>query len=225
MSGETRPKRVWSATGRQLRNPTGLAGWILARLMAHVNWQPNIHAMDALAVRPTDTVVELGFGPGRSLVHLAKKAKRGKVYGFDHSPDMVHQAKRRYQRLLKKGRLHIQVGTFSSLPLEANTVDKVLLVNVIYFFDTAGRDISETYRVLKPGGRVVIYVTHRKTMANWPFCEPETHRTFDSLDVTKLLVQGGFMVGDIRIKPVRLSLGIEGLIITASKNGEQSRPE
>ena len=41
---------------------------------------------------------------------------------------------------------------------------KVLLVNVVYFFDSDGRDISEVYRVLRSGGRLVIYVTSRDTM-------------------------------------------------------------
>jgi SAM-dependent methyltransferase len=49
---------------------------------------------------------------------------------------------------------------------------KVLLVNVVYFFDSDGRDISEVYRVLRSGGRLVIYVTSRDTMQKWPFAGP-----------------------------------------------------
>jgi hypothetical protein len=33
--------------------------------------------------------------------------------------------------------------------------------------------------VLRSGGRLVIYVTSRKTMEKWPFAGPGTHRTFD----------------------------------------------
>lgn len=217
MSDAARSNRVWAATGRQLRHPSGLTGWVLAKLMARVNWQPNVLAIDALFVRPTDSVVELGFGPGRSLARLANKASKGTVFGFDHAPDMVRLARRKYGSLVASGRLKVDQNAFSSLPFATNAVDRVLLVNVIYFFDAAGRDIAETYRILKPGGRVSIYVTDKRTMEKWPFCEPETHRTFDALDVAKLLIKGGFRSSDVAIQAVNLPFGIKGLVVTAEK--------
>jgi ubiquinone/menaquinone biosynthesis C-methylase UbiE len=185
--------------------------------MARINWTPNVVAIEALSVQPTDCVVELGFGPGRSLVPLVAKASQGTVFGFDHSVDMVRLARRKYARLVDAGRLHIDRREFSDLQLATGSIDRVLLVNVIYFFDAAGKDIVETYRILKPGGQVVIYVTDKKTMAKWPFCEPDTHRMFDAPDATRMLVQGGFLLPDITVQPIRLPFGIEGLVVTASK--------
>jgi SAM-dependent methyltransferase len=217
MTEPARTNRVWSATGRQLRNPSGFAGWCLAKLMARINWTPNVAAIEALSVQPTDSVVELGFGPGRSLLSLAAKASQGTVFGFDHSVDMVRLARRKYARLVDTGRLHIDRREFSDLLFATGSIDRVLLVNVIYFFDAAGKDIAETYRILKPGGRIVIYITDKKTMARWPFCEPDTHRMFDATDATRMLVQGGFLLPDIAVQPIRLPFGIEGLVVAASK--------
>jgi SAM-dependent methyltransferase len=96
--------------------------------------------------------------------------------------------------------------------------DKVLLVNVIYFFDSDGRDVSEVYRVLRSGGRAVIYVTSRETMQKWPFAGPETHQIYDRNELLDLLVDGGFRLSDIRIKTLTLPFGICGLLATAEKS-------
>jgi SAM-dependent methyltransferase len=96
--------------------------------------------------------------------------------------------------------------------------DKVLLVNVVYFFDSGGQDISEVYRVLRSGGRLVIYVTSRDTMQKWPFAGPDTHRTFDARDLTKLLEKAGFRPSDIKITSAELALGVKGLIAVAEKS-------
>ena len=226
MSDASRSHGLWATTGRQLRHPSGFTGWVFAKLMARLNWQPNVLTINALSVHPADSVVELGFGPGRSLAWLAKRASKGTVFGFDHAPDMVRLVRRKYRRLVASGRLRIEQKAFSSLPFATNAIDRVLLVNVIYFFDAAGKDIAETYRILKPGGRVAIYVTDRRTMEKWPFCEPDTHRTFDALDVRRLLVQGGFRSSDISVQAVSLPFGIEGLVITADKadTGDFNQP-
>jgi SAM-dependent methyltransferase len=99
---------------------------------------------------------------------------------------------------------------------------KVLLVNVVYFFDSDGRDISEVYRVLRSGGRLVIYVTSRDTMQKWPFAGPNTHRTFDAHDLTNLLVSAGFSRSHIIITNAELALGVKGLMLTAGPRTAKS---
>jgi ubiquinone/menaquinone biosynthesis C-methylase UbiE len=48
-----------------------------------------------LDVRPTDRVLEIGFGPGLAIAELARRITRGRVYGIDHSAVMVRQAGKR----------------------------------------------------------------------------------------------------------------------------------
>ncbi len=109
-------------------------------------------------------------------------------------------------------------GSFNPLPWIEETFDKILLVNVAYFFDCFGRDISEAYRVLRSGGRLVIYVTARETMEKWPFAGPDTHRTFDVHDLTDLLADAGFRRSYITITQAELALGVRGLIAVAEKS-------
>jgi SAM-dependent methyltransferase len=212
-------ERMWHALGSQLRNPRGAAGSIVGWLMGLVNDEPNRLAIDALDLRPGDRVLELGFGPGWGLRTIAARTRGARVYGVDQSARMLEQATRMNEVAVSSGRMVLAQAPFSPLPWIDEMFDKVLLVNVIYFFDSEGRDISEVYRVLRPGGRLVIYVTSRDTMQKWPFAGPDTHRTFDARDLADFLESAGFRRSHIIITNAELALGVKGLIAVAGKSG------
>jgi ubiquinone/menaquinone biosynthesis C-methylase UbiE len=185
--------------------------------MALVNDEPNRLAIDALDLGPGEEVLELGFGPGWSLRTIAARTRGARVYGVDQSARMLEQATRMNEVSVSSGRMVLVQGPFSPLPWIDEMFDKVLLANVVYFFDSDGRDISEVHRVLRSGGRVVIYATSRDTMQKWPFAGPDTHRTFDAHDLADLLKNAGFRASDIKITNAELSLGVKGLIAVAEK--------
>ena len=122
------------------------------------------------------------------------------------------------QAAIAKGHVVLSKGPFSPLPWIDATFNKILLVNVAYFFDSDGRDMAEVYRVLRLGGRIVIYVTSRETMSKWPFSGPETHRIYDRNELFDLLEVAGFRRSDIKIEDLQLPLGIKGLLATAVKS-------
>jgi ubiquinone/menaquinone biosynthesis C-methylase UbiE len=186
--------------------------------MAIANDEPNRLAIDALDPSPGETVLELGFGPGWGLRTIAARSRGGRLYGVDQSARMVEQATRVNEVAVSSGRIVLVQGPFSPLPWIDEMFDKVLLVNVVYFFDSNGHDISEVYRVLRSGGRVVIYVTSRETMKKWPFAGPETHRIYDRNELFDLLEGAGFQRPDIKIEDFKLPLGIKGLLATAVKS-------
>jgi SAM-dependent methyltransferase len=187
--------------------------------MALVNDEPNRLAIDALDLRPSETVLELGFGPGWGLRTIAARTRGARVYGVDQSAQMLRQAKRINEVAVSRGRMVLVQGPFSPLPWVDEMFDKILLVNVAYFFDSGGRDVSEVYRVLRPGGRVVLYVTSRDTMQEWPFAGADTHRTFDAHDLGVFLERAGFRPSHIIIMNAELALGVKGLIAVAEKSG------
>jgi len=209
--------RMWHALGSQLRNPTGAAGSVVGWLMALVNDEPNRLAIDALDLRPSETVLELGFGPGWGLRTIAARTRGARVYGVDQSARMLRQARRINEVAVSRGRMVLVLGPFSPLPWVDEMFDKILLVNVAYFFDSGDRDISEVYRVLRPGGRIVLYVTSRDTMQKWPFAAADTHRTFDAHDLANLLENAGFRRTHITVTNAELAFGVKGLIAVAEK--------
>jgi SAM-dependent methyltransferase len=133
--------RLWGAVGRQLHCPNGTGGALVGRAMALGNRRPYRLAIDALSIGAKDTVLELGFGPGRGVKSLTSLATNGLVLGVDHSICMLAQASRYNRRAIRLGRVKLQCGRFDALPWESHTVDKILAVNVVYFFRADGADI------------------------------------------------------------------------------------
>jgi SAM-dependent methyltransferase len=215
---------LWEGIGRQLRCPSGRAGQLTGHLMALVNRHPNQLAIEALGVSPADTVLELGFGPGRGVKALSALASRGRVLGIDQSPEMLALASRINRRAISEGRAELRLGHFDALPWAGEAVDKILAVNVVYFFGAAGVELREARRVLRPGGEMAIYATARSTMAGWKFAGPETHRHVDETELRALAVRGGFGADDVSIVAVKLPLGIDGLLAVLRKGRAARNP-
>jgi len=216
---------IWAGIGEQLRSPSGRYGRLIGRLMALINGGPNRLAIAAVGVQPGDTVLELGFGPGRGIACLAQRAIRGRVLGIDQSLEMLDLATRANHRAIEDGRVQLRLGRFDALPYADASITRVLAVNVAYFFGPEGKEIAEMHRVLRPGGLAVVYVTDRATMRNWRFSGPDTHRLYDADELRSLLRQGGFGYRDIFIEKVRLPFGVRGLVAAVAKTESRHQRE
>ncbi|WP_456771834.1 class I SAM-dependent methyltransferase [Bradyrhizobium sp. USDA 4369] len=207
---------LWHRFGRQLARPKGVPGLLVGRFMAQINRAPYRLALEALAPLQFDQVLEIGFGPGAGIAALAAQLPRGCIVGLDAAPAMLRQASRRNRKAIAEGRVALNLGDACDLPWPTATFDRVLAVNVAYFFDPRGDAIAEIRRVLAPGGRAVLYVTDHTTMESWPFAGPETHRTYDAAGLEQLLRSGGFTAERIRVERHRLPFGAWGLVASAS---------
>ncbi|MDP4006569.1 class I SAM-dependent methyltransferase [Methylobacterium sp. NEAU K] len=211
---EAAPSPLWSAIGAQLRQPEGIRGAVIGRLMALANAGPNRRALAALGVVPEDRVLEVGFGPGGALATLAGCGV-AKVCGLDPSHRMVSAARRRHRRLIESGRMELAHGALPLMPWADEAFDKILLVNVLYFLDPARGDLSILRRALRPAGRLVLYATDRVTMQRWRFAGPETHRTYTAQECVAVLARAGFEETAIRSAELRFPFGIKGFLVTA----------
>lgn len=186
--------------------------------MAMANRRPNGIAIDALGVTPTDTILELGFGPGEGARALNVLAPRGLVLGIDRSPEMLALASWRNREAIKAGRVRLRLGRFDALPFAPESIDKILAVNVIYFFRKDADEIREAMRVLRSGGVMAVYATHRSTMSRWKFAGPDTHSHFDEDALRNLAVHGGFAADAVSVRDVALPFGIRGLLAILRKS-------
>jgi ubiquinone/menaquinone biosynthesis C-methylase UbiE len=209
---------VWERIGAQLKSPNGQLGRLAGAAMAVINREPNSRSVAALDIGPEDTILELGCGPGMALNQMAGAATRGLVVGLDSSPDMLVLAARRNRATMRAGRTRLVLGRFDALPLHSESVDKVLAVNVAYFFRDNADELREVHRVLRPGGRVVVYATDRESMAGWKFAGPETHRLVDTNGLRTAFRLAGFEAGHVTIHKIVMSFNIHGLIAVGEKS-------
>ncbi len=222
MSAMGAAANFWSGIGHQLRSPSGRAGRLTGHIMTVVNRQPNRLAIEALRIAPADTVLELGFGPGSAIKALAAAASEGLVLGIDSSPEMLAHATRRNRRAIEERRVQLRLGGFGALPWLEASVDRILAVNVVYFFSGNADEVREARRVLKPGGVLAAYATHKETMQHWKFSGPDTHTLYDEAELIALLLRGGFCQEEVSVRRIELAFGIHGLLALARKNGPKS---
>jgi ubiquinone/menaquinone biosynthesis C-methylase UbiE len=185
--------------------------------MTIVNDRPNAYAIDALRLEPLDSVLELGFGSGRAIRRMAAKASQGIIYGVDQSEAMVRQASCANRKAIRRGHVLLRLGRFENLPLANETVDKILAVNVVYFWVDPRVVLIEARRVLRPGGIIVIYATDAETMRTWKFAGAETHTLIGRQDLEIMARQSGFETDSVEILERRMPGGISGLIATLRK--------
>jgi arsenite methyltransferase len=118
------------------------------------NSKMNAFAVEQLELRPTDRVLEIGFGGGVTLPSLISGAAF--VGGVDRSRDAVQWANVRYSAAVKAGRAAFREGSIEAIPFETASFEKVCTVNTVYFWPSLDAGFVEIHRVLLPGGRVVV---------------------------------------------------------------------
>ena len=105
---------------------------------------------------PGDVVLDLGSGGGIDVLLSAKRVgPAGKVYGLDMTDEMLALA-RQNQEAAGVRNVEFLRGEIESIPLPASTVDVVISNCVINLSADKDRVLSETFRVLKPGGRFAV---------------------------------------------------------------------
>jgi len=153
-------RRLTRYLSEQAAHPHGLGGPLIGRLWVKETAKTNDAALDLLAPSPGEDILEIGFGPGRTLGLLGERGAQ--VVGFDVSGEMVRLAGRRNSELVRVGILTLHHGDGVTLPLADKSVDAVLSVHNLYFWPDPEATIAEIARVLRPGGRILLVFRGRE---------------------------------------------------------------
>ena len=177
---------------RQGRQPSGLLGHIVARVMARETHQANLVALDQLDLQPEDRLLEVGFGHGRTLEIAAQSISQGSLHGIDPSEVMQKVARRRNARAIGAGRMTLALGTADHLPYPDRGFDKVLSVHTVYFWADPARELLEIHRVMAPGGRLVLGYRPREDAAFVSSFPPEIYHIRPRAEIEQILAAAGF---------------------------------
>jgi SAM-dependent methyltransferase len=115
-------------------------------------------ALEALDLRPDETVLDAGCGTGQQVELLLGAA--GRLIAVDHSARAVEIASTRVPAA-DAGRASFHTADLRDLPLPDGEVDAVLSIEVIQHIPSAelrGDALRELRRVLRPGGRAAVIV-------------------------------------------------------------------
>jgi SAM-dependent methyltransferase len=141
---------------RQCSHPSGWLGRVTLWRMNLSHSRVTEWGLHYVSIRPSDTVLDIGCGGGRTVARLATIASEGKVFGIDLSEESVAAARKTNRRLVENGRVDIRPASVSHLPFDDDTFDVVTAVETHYYWPDLVSDLREIRRVLKPGGTFVI---------------------------------------------------------------------
>jgi len=106
------------------------------------------------ALRPGETVLDLGSGGGIDVLLSARRVSPGgKAYGLDATPEMIALARANAADAGARNAEFLQ-GSIEDVPLPDGHVDVVISNCVINLSADKPRVLAEAFRVLRPGGRL-----------------------------------------------------------------------
>jgi len=177
---------------KQLRRPSGLLANLTGNQMNISNDSLYKLVISQLELKEGEHLLEIGFGNGKFFPELYENAGRILISGVDLSNEMVNQAIKKNLSLFESGRLRVHVGSSENLPFEDNCFDKIICINVIYFWEVPEIHLKEIYRVLKPGGILFTGFRPAETMIKLPFTQ-YGFNLYSEEDWYKILLNNHFL--------------------------------
>ncbi len=113
--------------------------------------------LGTLAIRPGEHILDVGSGPGHYALEMSAAAgDRGHVTGVDSAQQSLETARRRCAGLAN---VSFHPGDAAALPFSGPMFDAALSTQTFEYLPDVPAALGEIFRVLKPGGRVLIHDT------------------------------------------------------------------
>jgi arsenite methyltransferase len=125
---------------------------------------------EALGAAPGQRILDVGCGPGFYVAELLDEVgPQGSVVGVDPSPAMLALARHRCEG---HDNADFREGTATALPVEDESFDAALSVQVLEYVPDATAALIEMRRALRPGGRLVVWDVDWGTVS-WHSSDPD----------------------------------------------------
>ncbi len=198
------------AVAQQFRRPSGALGRLVSRLMEVGNASSYQQALRHLDLRPESRILEIGFGPGAGLAQIAHVVTTGCTVGVDFSEEMCRRAGARHADLVRAGRLELMHGDVADLDLGERRFDRILAVNVLYFWPAPLTVFRRLHAQLAEDGLLALTFTAPEDLRRIFFARTPVFHAYSAAEVVDLLQAAGFR--DVHCEAERVK---GGTVVTA----------
>ena len=157
----TSSKGNWS----QYRCPTGASGRKVAANMNKGHWDLTTWGLKHATIKSDSVILDVGCGGGQTISRLARRAVQGKVYGIDHSADMVNYSRQVNKKHIAANRAEIMQGSVEKTGFNDEFFDLVTAIETYYFWPNLSEAFQEIKRILKNKGCLLIISEMIKDLA------------------------------------------------------------
>jgi ubiquinone/menaquinone biosynthesis C-methylase UbiE len=185
-----------ATTARHLGNPEGEIGVAIGNQMNKTNGALNAAVFDRLAPRAGESILEIGFGNGKLVPLLLALAADLTYTGVDISATMAAEAEKFNRSLVDAGRVRFRIASVDAIPFPADTFDRALTVNTIYFWPEPLRGLAEVRRVLRREGVLITAAITPESAAQFPVTA-HGFRLYDEARLRALHREAGFRGSEI----------------------------
>jgi arsenite methyltransferase len=176
---------------KQLSKPSGFLSPLTAWFLNKGNATQNSTTIEALPLKETSRVLDIGFGGGVSFAQLLRRCSKGYIAGVEVSNEMIQRAEKNWAREIATGQLDVREAGVDNLPWQNEAFDFVITVNTLYFWPDVLSGLSEIKRILTPGGLFASSCVPRKMLDSIGFPDMG-FRTEEPEYYAKLLKRAGF---------------------------------
>lgn len=152
---------------KQGGKPSGLLGSIIGKLMNVLHGDIHKWGLQSCSIQDDYHCLDIGCGGGNTVKSISEKAINGKIFGLDHSSEMVNLSKKLNNAAIAKGLVDIKQGSVSTLPYLDKQFDLITAFETIQFWPDLDKDLMEVRRVLKSIGTFVIVNRYPSIDSKW----------------------------------------------------------
>jgi SAM-dependent methyltransferase len=140
----------------QYKCPTGVLGRNVAANMNKGHWNLTTWGLKHVSIKSGSIILDVGCGGGKTISRLARRTGQGKVFGIDHSDDMVDYSKQVNKKLISNNCVEILQGSVEKTGFKDDFFDLVTAIETYYFWPNLAAGFQEIKRILKKGGCLLI---------------------------------------------------------------------
>lgn len=141
---------------KQFRKPAGNLGKVVGWVMSANNIDRALWTVRKLRFKPSDHLLEVGYGPGSTVKLIAERLTSGTILGIDHSATMLKMAAKKNRSFINQKKVALKQGVVQDMEDSDMDFDIIYGSNVHFFWKNPVEEFRILYQHLKPGGRLAM---------------------------------------------------------------------